>query len=132
METQTSISRIWFDPGTRIMHVEARPGAVFDVEQALENKEASIRLADGKKFLLLFSSEGDIVTTPAMRNLSATPEYNDNLHAVALVSANAAMKILGNFYLRLNRPVVPTRFFSNKEDAAEWLKTFSKQAVSSE
>jgi hypothetical protein len=132
METQTSTSRIWFDSGTRIMHVEARSGAVFDVEQALENKEASIRLADGKKFLLLFSSEGDIVTTPAMRNLSATAEYNDNLNAVALVSANAAMKILGNFYLRLNRPVVPTRFFSNKADAAEWLKTFSKQAVSSE
>ncbi len=112
------------------MHVDARPGAVFDVQQALDNKEASIRLADGKKFLLLFSSEGDIVTTPEMRTLCASAEYNDNLYAVALLSTNSAMKILGNFYLRLSRPVVPTRFFGNKENAVEWLKTFSMQAVS--
>ncbi|MGL5888857.1 MAG: hypothetical protein ACRC3B_03180 [Bacteroidia bacterium] len=132
METQTSTSRIWFDSAARIVYVEARAGSVFDVQEALENKEASLCLVgDGKKITLLFTSDGNITTTPAMRTLSASAEYNDNLYAVALLSTNSAMKILGNFYLRLSRPAVPTRFFSKKESAVEWLKTYAELAVSS-
>jgi hypothetical protein len=131
LEIQTSTSRICFDPEARIVHVQARAGSVFDIQQAIENKEASLHLVgDGKKFTLLFTSDGDIVTTPAMRTLCASAEYNDNLYAVALLSTNSAMKILGNFYLRLSRPVVPTRFFGNKDNAVEWLKTFALQPVS--
>ena len=35
-----------------------------------------------------------------------------------------AHKILASFYLKINKPVVPTCFFNNKIDAEKWLKSF--------
>lgn len=50
----------------------------------------------------------------------------------AFVLNNGMLKIIGNFYLRFNRPKVPTRLFSGEEEARKWLNTFvpaQKQSV---
>lgn len=129
MEQESSTSSIRFDAERKIIFVTARAGAYFDVQQALENKAVALQLTANGRFTLLFISNGDIVTTPEMRRLCASPEYNNHLNAVALLSPSSAMKILGNFYLRLNRPAVPTRFFTVQEMAVDWLVTFAEQEV---
>lgn len=99
----------------------AHPGATFDAEHAIDNRTAALELAGWERCGLIFEAEGDIVTTPEMRQVSASAEYNSHFIAVALVSPSVAMKILGNFYMRINRPVVPTRFFSQHDPAEAWL-----------
>ncbi|MFN3916174.1 MAG: hypothetical protein ACK4K0_00415 [Flavobacteriales bacterium] len=42
----------------------------------------------------------------------------------AFVVKSLAQKILGNFYLKFDKPNVPSRLFNNFEDAYAWAKTF--------
>ncbi len=99
----------------------AYTGATFDAEHAIDNRTAALELAGWERCGLIFESDGDIITTPEMRHVSASAQYNSHFIAVALVSPSVAMKILGNFYMRINRPVVPTRFFSEHDLAEQWL-----------
>lgn len=119
---KTDTAHISYDPVTRIVQMTAHPGATFDAPNAIDNRTAALELAGWKRCGLIFESDSDIVTTPEMRQVSASQQYNSHFIAVALVSPSIAMKILGNFYMRINRPTVPTRFFSQHEIAAEWLK----------
>jgi hypothetical protein len=44
--------------------------------------------------------------------------------ADAYVATNFGHKLIGNFYLRFNKPGRPTKIFATKEEAVFWLKTF--------
>lgn len=44
--------------------------------------------------------------------------------ADAFVIKSLAQKILANFYLRINKPERPTKFFNKKEEALDWLKQY--------
>jgi hypothetical protein len=117
--TATSIQR--YHEADNIILLQTFPGAHVDVPQAMENREASLRLSGNRKTGILVLGSGEITTTPAMRTLCATADYNSGVFAIALVSPLATMKILGNFYMRINRPAVPTRFFTTPEAARNWL-----------
>jgi hypothetical protein len=47
--------------------------------------------------------------------------------ADAFVIDSLAQRILGNFYLKFNKPQFPTRFFNSKEEALIWLEAFVEQ-----
>jgi hypothetical protein len=44
--------------------------------------------------------------------------------AEAFMTDSLPHKLLGNFYLNINKPKRPTRMFTDKAKAIEWLKTF--------
>lgn len=44
--------------------------------------------------------------------------------ADAFVIKSMAQKILANFYIKINKPERPTKFFNNKEEAIIWLKQY--------
>lgn len=118
---KTATATITYNPETRVVQMTAYTGATFDAEHAIDNRTAALELAGWERCGLIFESDGDIITTPEMRHVSASAQYNSHFIAVALVSPSVAMKILGNFYMRINRPVVPTRFFSEHDLAEQWL-----------
>ena len=49
--------------------------------------------------------------------------------ADAFVIYSLSQKILGNFYLRINKPERPTQFFNSKEDALKWLKQYMETST---
>ncbi|MBK7182614.1 MAG: hypothetical protein IPH89_06600 [Bacteroidetes bacterium] len=46
--------------------------------------------------------------------------------AEALVTTYLPHRIIGNFYMTVNKPVKPTAFFEDEEKAINWLKQFNK------
>ncbi len=46
--------------------------------------------------------------------------------AEALVTSYLPHRIIGNFYMSVNKPVKPTAFFEDEENAVNWLKQFNK------
>jgi hypothetical protein len=42
----------------------------------------------------------------------------------AYVVYSVAQKLMANFYLKINTPERPTKFFTNKDEATIWLKQF--------
>ena len=53
-------------------------------------------------------------------------EGSERVLAVAVVVKSPALKIATDFYLMVNRPLVPTKVFRNKEDALAYLEQFKE------
>lgn len=47
-----------------------------------------------------------------------------NVSGVAILLSSGVPKIIGNLFLRFSKPEYPTRLFTNKEKALEWLKSY--------
>lgn len=51
-------------------------------------------------------------------------EGNDGITANAILTKSAVIKMMANFYITVNKPVNPTRTFTDKQAALEWLQKF--------
>lgn len=61
-------------------------------------------------------------TNIELLNILAKNVYNPYSTADAFVLRSMAQKILANFYIKINKPERPTRFFNDPENALIWLK----------
>ena len=66
--------------------------------------------------------------TQEARRYAATEESNQYTLADAYIIKSLALKIMGNFYLKVDRPPVPTRLFKDFESALEWLESIEKRS----
>ena len=78
----------------------------------------------GKKMLTYFDTYNFMFITPEARTYAGTKEASDYTLANAVLIDSLPKKILFNFVMRINKPVVPTKGFSSKEEAMNWLKQF--------
>ncbi len=54
------------------------------------------------------------------------------IYGGALVVGNALSRALGNFFMGLTRPKVPTRLFDSVESGVQWLKTMRPKSTGEE
>ena len=104
------------------VEMKVKKDASFDVKELVETKNYLTAHLPGKKFYVLFNGEDYFHVNKETREFGASKEYSDHLAAMELFSNNLALKLVGNFFIGINKPVVPTKFFSDKKKAEEWLK----------
>lgn len=76
---------------------------------------------EGKPSLLVLYGEDNTFSKDAREYISSK-EVSDVLRADAFVIKGLALRIMGNGYLKINKPKRPTRLFNSKEEAVAWLK----------
>jgi hypothetical protein len=59
-------------------------------------------------------------------NTLSKKAFNPYSSADAFVLKSMSQKILANFYLKINKPERPTKFFNDSETALTWLKKFNE------
>jgi hypothetical protein len=96
-------------------------GAEVTVEDAHANLEVTGQLGGWRRVLVLVDLRLLKSQTPEARALLAGPVAARVSAAVALLIGSPLSRVLGNFYLRFNRPETPTRLFSSEEEARAWL-----------
>jgi hypothetical protein len=105
-----------------IIHVIINDHADFDINVMLEMRAANNELSGGKPYCVLLES-GDFVNyTKEAQRESTTPEHTKNRIAMAVIENNIAIRILTDFYIKLFKPIGPTKSFKSKEKAMEWLR----------
>ena len=112
-----------------LMHIHIKAGAEIGLLEAFEVLKAMKMLGDGKKFPV-FIDAGEFASIDRdVRIFSASAEGNIYTLADAVAYHSLAQKLVADFYVNQNKPVVPTRTFSDDANAIEWLKTFLKTPV---
>jgi hypothetical protein len=101
--------------------------AYLDVPYVIQGKKQLETIAPGKKFYVISTGKGFYRITKEARNLCATQEYSSHLAAIAMVTDHVAVKLIIDVYNKINKPVVPTKIFTEEEPAREWLKERMKQ-----
>jgi len=105
-----------------IYKLKPRAGVELDVEDGYELRRNFLIFSKGNKFAVLTDASSFFSTTNELRELLASKEFTDKRFATAIVTQSMASKIIGNFFIRVNKPASPTKLFSNEEEAFQWLK----------
>jgi len=124
---ETSTQKIYWDDENEIVWGELS----FDVqtlEKAIENIDAQekIRGALGREMtrVLIDMREMKSITREA-REYFANERTCSIQRATALLIKSKVTRVMANFFMGLNKPITPTRMFTESEDAVQWLKKFS-------
>lgn len=107
-----------------IARTKVKPGAEVTVDFARENSTAVNALFTGKKYPLLIDARGIKSMTRDARNQFSTKGRETNVLAFGIVIGSPLSRVIGNFFMGINKPAVPTRLFDNEEDAEKWLKFY--------
>lgn len=115
--------RLWLgDDG--IVRIIWAPGAEVTLADAEESMDAYLRVNEGKSRPMLVDTKSMKSLAREARHYYASEEAARVASAVGIIVGTPVSKVLGNFYLGLSNPHLPTRLFSVEDEALEWLKGF--------
>jgi hypothetical protein len=101
-----------------------RAGAEVTLDDARTNVALCLQRNAGRRRPLLVDLRGVKSQTAEARAYLAGREGSQVSQAVGLLIGSPVSRVLGNFYLGLNKPSVPTRLFTSEEEAQAWLRDF--------
>ncbi len=107
-----------------ILHIHLLENSIVTLNDAVLAVVKMGELTNGKKFPV-FIDAGEFCTIDSeARIFSASKDGNIYTLADAIAYSNLGQKLIADFYLNHNHPLVPTKVFSKMEDAIAWLKTY--------
>ena len=107
--------------GDDIIHVVGLPGIELSQADARAIIAALVRISQGKKHPVLVDiRQAKTVDREARQDLAASTDPT----AVALLIASPVSKVIGNFFVGLNKAAVPVRLFTSEAEAIGWLTGF--------
>ena len=113
-----SISRIT----PNIVELKFEKGFEGEIEDSkLIVKRLSAFKINDLPILLLAVYDEDNFFSKEARDYVASSVVNSVVRAEALVIKSMALRIMGNFYLKVNKPARPSKLFNDRSVALEWL-----------
>jgi hypothetical protein len=107
-----------------IVRVMMFPDVDIRLEDAQEAFAAHLKICQGKRHPLLVDARKLRSFARDARQFFASEEVSRVTLAFALIVDTPVSRVLGNFYLGLNKPQLPTRLFTDEDKALEWLKEY--------
>ena len=111
-------------PGEQGIHrTRVKPAAEIVIEDAKANSEAVNSFELEKYPLIVDTSQIKSITKEARDQFSMRGRES-SVVAIAMIIKSPLSKIVGNFFMGLNKPRVPVRLFNDEESAKSWCKDF--------
>jgi hypothetical protein len=105
------------------------PKLEIDISIARELISNRLEYFKGRSYFALIDFSNVKSVTKEARDYMNDPEGGlKGILAGAFLSNNAVSTLFINLYLRINKPVVPAKFFTNKDDAINWLKRMKAES----
>jgi hypothetical protein len=102
------------------IHAVMRQGCEMALSDARENVAAIYGLG-GKRMPVLVDMRGVRSQTREARQYFEGPEAEQATLAVALLIGSPVSRMLANFFVRLSTQRIPTRLFTDEDEAIRWL-----------
>lgn len=110
-----------------ILHFIYNEGLYIDRKIAEKTVADRIDYADGCTYAIFADIRGLKEIDTEARDFLGTKKASEGIRAVAVFSGkNNLLTMLGNFYLKFNKPPAPTRIFNDKNEAIRWLELFDE------
>ena len=107
-----------------ILEYRYPPGAVVDLEFARAIVRSAAELLGGEAPVPSLVEPGNIkeLTREARTFFAESPENSAVSSKVALMVESPATRIIGNMFLRVSKPRIPTKMFQDRDAARAWLR----------
>jgi hypothetical protein len=108
-----------------ILYLTYNEKSVIGIEEIKENLEARIKLQEAKRVLTFVDVREVWEYSPEARAIVGGDDFKAITIAMAVVVGYALpIKIIANFFMKINKPNYPTKLFKNEENAIKWLNSF--------
>lgn len=104
-----------------VLHMVMREGVKLDYEDALDNFLVIRTLSAGKPVLKLIDSRNSWSIDKKAREFVKGKEVLENTVARAVVKNSFISILMAGFFAKLNAPKVPTKVFTDYDEAYKWL-----------
>ena len=112
---------IWLEDDG-IVRVKVKPNIEISLQDAQVAIRAVSEVCGGKRCPALVDMRGLVGMDRGARLYFAGVETAKVESAAALIIESPLSKAIGNFFMGLNKPIIPTRLFTSEEEAIAWLK----------
>jgi hypothetical protein len=99
-----------------------KPGSEIQLQDAKDNTTAVIKISNGIIYPILVDLREIKSISKEARDHFSMRGRKPNVSAVAMLVRSPVSRIIGNFFIGFNKPVVPIRIFSVEKDAIDWVK----------
>lgn len=129
LKEETSTQKIYWDSENEIVWGELFADITTE-KLAKENIDAQERIRNSmnkEKTRVIIDMSAVFEISKEARDYFANERTASIQRATALLIGSAVSRIIGNFFLGLNKPFTPTRLFTDPAEAIKWLRTFSDE-----
>jgi len=120
-----------FETRSYVMHIHddlliefnIKKNSTLQATDVWTSRDQSVDHIPGKKFVVLLEGEEHANISGDARRAGASAEYAKHVAALAIYSKKGYEKVMGSLFLKINQPVVPMRFFDDRDEAIAWLRT---------
>ena len=116
-----SVFKTGFEP-RGLVHRRVAPGSEIQLQDAKDNTAKVIEVSGGANYPILVDLKEIKSISKEARDHFSMRGRKPNVIAIAMLVSSPLSRIIGNFFLGLNKPTVPTRMFTSEEDAIRWMK----------
>lgn len=109
-----------------IVRLKQPVGTKMGLTEAKAIVAALVDLGKGSKILLIndLREHQGFTSNREARAYMAGKETGDVVQASAFLIGSPVSKVVGNFFMSVNKPLFPIRMFTSEAEAVEWLKGF--------
>jgi hypothetical protein len=117
--------RFWLDE-EGFLRGECFEGAeetLVDAEEQLREQRILVQAQGGsaRPFMMDISRVRSL-SRDSRNYFARSPASQELFSCVALIVGSPLSRAVGNFFIGLNKPLMPTRLFTSEADALEWLR----------
>lgn len=109
------------DIGNSIIKLRITDGTGLEAPDAIAMHSAMLELSNHNMFCVLLIADTQFTITSEAREIIGSEEFSSMRIADAFVTNSLANKLTGNFFIKFNRPLSPTKLFTKEPEALEWL-----------
>jgi hypothetical protein len=118
----TRVFTTWLEDG--VCRTKVKQAAVIELNDAIENSKTVIELSAGELYPLLVDLREINSIDKEARDHFSMKGRKPGVLAIAMLVKSPVSSIIGNFFLGLNKPTVPTHLFTSEAKALQWLEEF--------
>lgn len=124
MKTELDTPYVYFQIKEHILIATYKKGLRIDVEMAKEIVDQRLALIGDTAYPTMVFNLGVISINKAARDYLSSGRGILGVKAGALILDSPLSLVLGNFFLSVSRPRIPTRIFRDPASAMKWLQKF--------
>lgn len=107
-----------------ILHIHIKVDEVFEIADSVELVKARTSLVAGRRTPIIYTCTQFVIPSKEVREFVASESRSTLVLADAFVVNSLPQRLMANLFIRINKPVRPTKVFNNFGAACAWAKTF--------
>lgn len=118
-----TFAKIYYVENIDLLEVDYQKNTLIDRKEALEVIQTSRAFNNGfNKYTMIIATKEFFNMTPEARaTFAGEMKTGFKTEKMALYVNSLAYRIMANFFIRFDKPPIPTKLFSSRDKAIDWL-----------